>query len=137
MKKTLSVLVLVGLIGVLLVPIVASATTIPTPETCKMSREIVLDDFTCDAEEEIDLGGAKSICCILNTLYNVTDWVFVVLVAVAAIFVIIGALTILTSAGVPEKVTSGRNYIMYAAIGLVVAFLAKAVPSIVAVAFGV
>jgi len=35
------------------------------------------------------------------------------------------------SAGSPEKVSSGRQYIMYAAIGLIVGLLAKAIPSLV------
>jgi len=37
----------------------------------------------------------------------------------------------LMSSGVPEKVTSGRNYILYAAIGLVVGLLSKALPALV------
>jgi len=64
-------------------------------------------------------------------MYSITDWIFVILVGLAGIFVIIGAMNLLTSAGDPAKVTSGRNYIMYAAIGLVVGLLSKAVPALV------
>jgi len=42
----------------------------------------------------------------------------------------------LMSAGDTTKVSSGRNYIMYAAIGLIVGFLAKAIPAIVKLAVG-
>ena len=74
--------------------------------------------------------------CVMNTLYSITDWIFVILVALAGIFVIIGAFTLLTAAGSPEKVTSGRNYILYAAIGLIVGLLAKAIPSLVRMVSG-
>jgi len=67
----------------------------------------------------------------MNTIYSITDWIFVILVALAGIFIVIGAMTLLMSAGSPEKVSSGRQYIMYAAIGLIVGLLAKAIPSLV------
>jgi len=76
------------------------------------------------------------VCCFMQTLYKVTDWIFVILVALAGLFVIIGAMNLLMSAGDPSKVSSGRQYIMYAAIGLVVGFLAKAIPAIVRLAVG-
>jgi hypothetical protein len=44
---------------------------------------------------------------------------------------IMGALNIITAGGSPEKVTTGRNYIMYAVIGLIVALLAWELPNIV------
>jgi len=75
--------------------------------------------------------------CFFNTLYVVTDWIFAILIAIAAIMVLFGAFTLVTAAGAPEKVTSGRNYILYAAIGLIIAFLAKAIPAIVKTVAGV
>ena len=69
--------------------------------------------------------------CLLNTLYGISDWIFVVLIALAVLFVIMGAFQMITAAGSPEKVSSGRQYILYAAIGLAVALLARAIPAIV------
>ena len=60
-----------------------------------------------------------------------TDWAFLVIVAIVVILVILGALNIMTSAGSPEKVKAGRDQIMYAAIGMLIAIIARAVPSIV------
>jgi len=37
----------------------------------------------------------------------------------------------MTAAGAPEKVTTGRNYIIWAMVGAIVAALAKAIPAIV------
>ncbi len=76
------------------------------------------------------------ICCFLQTLYSVTDWIFVILVALAGLFVVLGAMNLLMSAGDPSKVTSGRQYIMYAVIGLIIGFLAKAIPTIARLVVG-
>ena len=70
-------------------------------------------------------------CCLLSTLYNITDWIFVIFVFVAVLFVLLGAYQIITAGGTAEKVSTGRQYLMYAAIGLAVAFLSRAVPAIV------
>jgi hypothetical protein len=64
------------------------------------------------------------------------DWIFVVLVVLAVVFTILGAFNIIMSQGDPGKVDSGRNYIMFAAIGLIAAFIARAIPSIVKAIMG-
>jgi len=74
--------------------------------------------------------------CVINTIQTFVDWFFAVLVAVAVLLAIIGAFNILTAGGSPEKVNTGRNYIMFAAIGLAIAFIARAVPSIVKAIMG-
>lgn len=68
--------------------------------------------------------------CLMNSIYNVTDWISFILIAVAAIMIIMGAFTLATAAGAPEKVTAGRNYIIFACVGLVVALLSRAIPAI-------
>lgn len=143
MKKILPALVLISLLAVLVVPMVVSAVDKP-PECCKLKRQIEIEGTTCAADSIVGSTGGYcpigsiscgspywGMYCLLNTLYNITDWIFVILVGLAAIFVIMGALTIMMAAGSPEKLTTGRNYIMFAALGLLVGFLAKAVPGIV------
>ncbi len=148
MKKIYSVLVIVGFLAVVLaVPLTTFAQEPPT-ECCVIKRAITLDTSSCGvgsiaapnstAAAECGTGiycsdsAAKwGMFCVMNTLYSVTDWIFVILVALAGLFVILGAMNLLTSAGAPEKVTSGRSYIMYAAIGLIVGLLAKIIPSLV------
>jgi len=136
MKKFLITLILLDFLAVFVLPniVLAQTTGGAVPSTCNISRTIKIMTGTCPT-------GAVSIeengmCCLLNTLYNITDWIFLVLVALAGIFVIIGAMTLLTASGDPTKVASGRNYILYAMIGLLVAFLAKAVPNIVKMIMG-
>ncbi len=148
MKKIFSALVILGFLAVVLaIPLTTFAQEPPT-ECCALKRAITLDTSSCGvgsisapnstAAAECGTGiycsdsAAKwGMFCIMNTMYSITDWIFVILVALAGLFVIIGAMTLLMSAGSPEKVTSGRQYIMYAAIGLIVGLLAKAIPSLV------
>ena len=113
----------------------AQTTTEGVLEGCTITQSGALLSG-CTTECNFNTNATCGVCCFLNTLYNVTDWIFVILVGVASIFVIIGAMNLLMSAGDTTKVSSGRNYIMYAAIGLIVGFLAKAIPAIVKLAVG-
>ncbi len=136
MKKILSVLTLFSFLAVLVMPMMVSAQQTP-PDTCTLKRDLttITGDTVCSNGASVTVAD-HGMCCLMNTLYNITDWIFVILVALVAIFVILGAFQILTAAGAPEKITTGRNYILYAAIGLLVAFLAKAVPGVVKMVSG-
>lgn len=134
MKKILSALVLVS---VLAVPMIASAIDEPAEMTgeCSLSN-----DFSGWTKIECPSGGTcafKSttydcpMCCLLDTVYNVTNWIFLGVLAIVVIMVLIGAFLILTAAGSPEKINSGRQYIIYAIVGAVIAALAKSIPAIV------
>ena len=86
----------------------------------------------CIFEDKASCG----VCCFVQTLYNVTDWIFVILIALAGLFVVLGSMNLIMAGGDPGKVTSGRQYVMYAVIGLIVGFLARAIPAIVKLAVG-
>jgi len=70
--------------------------------------------------------------CLLNVINRVFDWVFVFIIALVGVMIVVGAFNIITAGGEPGKVTTGRNFILYALIGMVVALFARAIPSIVA-----
>jgi hypothetical protein len=70
--------------------------------------------------------------CLINAIAKITNWVTYIALSVVAVMVIMGALNITTAAGNPEKVTTGRNYILFAVVGLVIAILSRAIPSIAA-----
>lgn len=134
MKKIFSTLVLLSILVFLFLPTVAAA------QECEMARDVTLpgdDEVTCPKGTKIDMEGDKGACCLLNAIYNVTDWIFVFLLALATVFVILGAIFLLTAAGAPERIATGRNYIIYAMIGLAIAFVAKAVPGIVKLIVGI
>ncbi|MDD5144667.1 MAG: hypothetical protein PHW72_00890 [Candidatus Pacebacteria bacterium] len=137
MKKLLASLFLLSFVAVLIFPLVASAdVSVPTPNSCKMKRTVTIGGgdgaggVTCTNGTSYAIDGDKSICCVMNTIYNFTDWFFVILVGIATIFIIVGAMNIIFGAG-SGKMDSGRNYIMYAAIGLAVAFIARAIPGLI------
>ena len=148
MKKIFLSLIFTGLIAITLggviSPVVAAdddeeptkPTTLEAPlEKCDI-REGGVGISGCDDPCVFASNPKCGICCLLNALYGITDWIFVVLIALAGIFVILGAMNILTSGGDPSKVSSGRQYIMYAMIGLLLAFLARAIPGIVRLIVG-
>ena len=74
--------------------------------------------------------------CLFNTIYGVTDLLFAILFALAILFFVYGGITMVMAAGDTEKFGKGKNYIMYALIGIVVALLAKAFPSIIKTVMG-
>lgn len=69
---------------------------------------------------------------IVNTINNVVDMVIVVLLAICTLMVLYGGIVMLMSQGDPTKVSNGRQIILWAAVGYVVAALAKAIAAIIA-----
>lgn len=128
MKKKRKIIALLTLTSVLL-PMLALAQ-VATPTTCTLRRDLTAIDAACTntAVVSIDTYG---MCCLVNTIYSITDWLFYILMAFVGVMIVIGAFTIITAGGAPEKVTAGRNYILYAIVGMVVAFFARAIPAIV------
>ena len=132
MKKILPSLILISFLAVLLVPMIVWAQG--PPEACTITRDVGVPKcsvatipYTCEFDNPVIPCG---ICCLMQAFYNITDWIFFILIAIAGLFVILGAMNIIMAGGDPEKVATGRKYIMYAFIGLIVAFLARAIPAI-------
>lgn len=80
--------------------------------------------------------GDCGMCCLLNGVYNVTDWIFVALMAIASLMIVWGAIKFTTSQGKPEETTQARNLILYAAVGIAVALFARAIPAAVKMIIG-
>ena len=135
MKKILSALILVSFISAGLLVFTGSAlaaTTTGPLEGCTIDNlsRVTESGLTCRTNCVFSYGDCPT-CCVLNSLYNVTDIIFFILLGLATIYVILGAMNLLMSSGEPAKVDKGRNYIMYAMIGLLFAFLARAIPAVV------
>ena len=69
---------------------------------------------------------------IIKILCSVTNWMFSILIGVSMIMVLVGAFYYVTAGGDSEKVKTGTKTITYAAIGVVVAIVAKGFPFLVA-----
>jgi hypothetical protein len=76
-------------------------------------------------------GSAWAMFCLMDTVQYVTNWIFYILTVIVVIMVIYGGFVIVTGAGNPDKLTSGRQILTFALIGLALALLAKFLPSIV------
>lgn len=120
MRKIISILAL----AVLLLPMIAFAQN-----TCTLVADLTYINSACTdgATVSVDTYGT---CCLFNSIHVVTRWLSGIIGALVGIFIIMGAVMIITAGGVPEKVTAGRNYILYAVIGMVVFLFARAIPSI-------
>jgi len=67
----------------------------------------------------------------INTLVgNVINFIFTVLLIGAAIFIIIAAFQFLTGGGDAEQLTQARGKIIWAGVAIVVAFLARGLPTV-------
>jgi len=141
MKKVFLSFILISLLAVIALPTMVLAQPV---EGCTIRHIEVADlDPGCvpGGVVPVDISetdtSAWGMCCMLDAVYTVIDWVFFGLIAVVGLFTIWGAFDILTAGGNTEKVTAGRQRIMYAMIGLVVALLSKAVPSLVKALIGI
>lgn len=149
MKKILSILVLASFLALMVMPIALAAEPVPGAVTkCKMRHDLTGTDWTgkgfyCPAKAsdcpfDVTVTGCTvgtvdctcGSCCLMDTIYTITDWIFVGVIVIVVAMILLGAFEIITAGAVAEKVTKGRTYIIYALIGLFVALLAKAIPAI-------
>jgi len=101
----------------LALPVLASAQSLPPPQP--------------PVQANVPQGNITSLQSVLNTVCVVFAWAFYFLIAFAVIFVIVAAFKYLTAGGDPEKVKSAGNTLLYAAVAVGVALLARAVPLVV------
>ena len=140
MKKVLTGLILTLLLAGLIVPALVSAQV---PEVCTVGKKAAGTEGLCTTTPGTVAEGAEinvelfPMCCLINTIYTVTDWVFYVLVVIVALMIVFGGFYFVTAAGDPERATKGRQFIIYALIGLVVALLARLIPALVRFFMGV
>ena len=161
MKKILSFVILGILLVGLAAPILAGAQDQKVKECCTIGQPINLDDTgatvvtKCDAKAiaapdttagaACNSGAAPSaVCggekwgmyCLVNTVYNVTNWLFyLMIVAVVIVFVIAGAMYMMAG-GDSEKTKGAKGMMIYGIVGLVIALIAKLVPSVVKLIVG-
>ncbi|MBI2098610.1 MAG: hypothetical protein HYT49_03075 [Candidatus Wildermuthbacteria bacterium] len=61
----------------------------------------------------------------IDLLDNIVDWIFVVVLVFAVIFIVLAGFQFITGGGEPQQVGQARNKLLYAAIGIAVAVLAR------------
>jgi len=75
--------------------------------------------------------GAEVDSGITDALNNIVTDAAVLLVAICTLFIIYGAILMLTAAGAADKISTGKTIIVWAAAGLMVGLLAGPIASTV------
>ena len=63
----------------------------------------------------------------VGLLRNITNWIFVVLMVASVIFIVLAAWQFVAGGGEPQQVSQARQKLLYAAIGIIVALLARGI----------
>jgi cytochrome bd-type quinol oxidase subunit 2 len=108
-------LALAGIFAAPLLPATVYAQT-PKDEVCK---GVVLTGGNCDPAN-----ASSSVETVIKTVINLLSLIVGI---VAVIMIIIGGLKYITSSGDSNNVTSAKNTILYAVIGLVIVVLAQVI----------
>jgi hypothetical protein len=116
--KRISLGIAAAFIALIAITTPVFAATNPKQTLCEGSGGI-WDGAACDN----DVGQPS----VVQTFQNISGILLFVIGAIAVIMVIIGGIKYVTSNGEQAQVTSAKNTIMYAIIGIVVAFLAYAI----------
>lgn len=93
-------------------------------------------DFFKACSKGVDCGVAKTNTKLQTSVWNIVRTALITLGGIAVIVIIVGGIMYATSAGDPSQVTAAKNTILYAAIGLGVAFAATAIITLVNKYFG-
>jgi len=147
MKKILVILTLL----VFLIPLLVSAQK-EIPNCCKIGRTVELEGTTYAEGKYV---GGEDTCnvttphvatdyktkkwgliCFLSAVEVATDWIFTFLMTFVGVMIILGAFFTVTAGGSPERQKKGKDFILFAVIGMIVGLLAKAVPSLIGALLG-
>lgn len=62
---------------------------------------------------------------VMQVLDRIVDWLFTILLIIAVIWLILAAYYFVTAQGDPDRISKARNMVLYALIGVLVAFAAR------------
>ncbi len=74
---------------------------------------------------------------VMETLERIVDWLFAILMIVAALWLIIAGYYFVTASGDPERTKKARDFVLYALVGVLVGFMAKGLVMLIARIVGV
>ncbi|OHA66088.1 MAG: hypothetical protein A3C04_00715 [Candidatus Wildermuthbacteria bacterium RIFCSPHIGHO2_02_FULL_45_25] len=93
--------------------------------------------FVSPGGEETPTGLLNSVTDLQNLINTITNWFFFILITVAVIFIILAAMQFITAGGDSAKVSEARSKLIWAAVGIGIAVLAKSIPVLVKSLLGV
>jgi len=140
MRKTLSLIVLFTFCLGLAMPALIKAQPKTLPEKCTITHSAVkgqsVGGETCPDGECLFTLSQCGMCCLLQTIYNVTDWIFYLLMIAVVLMFVIAAFLFLTAGGDMGKTKNAQGMIILSVVALVVALIAKLIPSVVKMIIG-
>ncbi|MCG2690195.1 pilin [Candidatus Parcubacteria bacterium] len=146
MKKLFTILALTAVLALSVAPAVMAGAPAGTlnliPDACKMRYDVKVTGcpqpgVSCTVGSEATDAPSCGLCCLLNTIYTVTNWIFFIMMTLAVILIVIGGIMFMLSGGDPTKATKGQKMITYAIIGLAIALVARFIPPIIKFIMGV
>jgi hypothetical protein len=109
MKKLIAISSAIMAFSLLMVPVAFAA-----PDPCIATGTCTIPDPQM-----------TTLAAVMAFLSRIAGWIFVVLLFMAFLFILLGGFTYVTSKGDPKAITTAKNYIIYALIGVAVGVLAK------------
>jgi len=114
---------------------------------CEPSTDCDLNDIdkkvtagkagTCAASGAVVLCSPTKYTKIEDLIESVGNWIFFLGLAIVPLMVVIAGAMILSSAGNPETVTTGKNMLIWTMVGVGVIFISKSLYAIIKMALGV
>jgi hypothetical protein len=142
MKKNFKKLVSIGTLALLVLPLVIFGQT-EAPNQCIIRRATGISDCPSPGQTAIydnTYGTTKvrgAICCLMSSIYYLSDWVFTIVLTIAVFIGIWGGYTYMSSGGAEDKLKKGRDWILYSLVGVGIALLARAIPAVAKTIMGV
>lgn len=81
-------------------------------------------------------GAVADLPALLLKIDTIVNLVFTALVVFAIIYIILAAFQFVTAGGDPNGVLQARSKLIYAAVGIIVALLAKSIPTVLKAVLG-
>ena len=148
MRKIISGFIVLSVFLVLMPALILAQEAPEQPnECCYLSTDVTNVDAACeqgvivgpeDPTASCNLGritartDAWAMCCLIDTIANITNWVFYFMLIIAVLLILIGGIIFMTAGGDTEKAGKGKGFITYALIGIAIGLLAKLLPAVVA-----
>ena len=74
--------------------------------------------------------GPQTAGAVLGVIESIANWTFAIFLAISVVYLVWGAFEFVTGEGNPEKVSSAKKRLLYAVIGMALAFLANGVDDV-------
>jgi len=75
--------------------------------------------------------------CTIDSIYTISDWIFWLVLIGTTIVIVAAGLIFFTAGADPNKVSTAKRMVLYGVVGLLVAILAKFIPSVARYFIGV